>query len=97
MCERETAEWGCPKGCVWGAIEIERGLGADDAWMENRWKFPQFTVFANKGRCLIFGFVEAFRCRPAIGFYFTRLYVGLYKSILTYFNLLFLLYFAFNW
>jgi hypothetical protein len=41
---------------VGAAIEIEAGLGADDAWLENGWKFPQFSVFANKGRCLIFGF-----------------------------------------
>lgn len=48
---------------VWGAIEIEaRGLGADDAWLENGWKFPQFSVFANKGRCLIFGFVGVQVC-----------------------------------
>lgn len=48
---------------MWGAIEIEaRGLGADDAWLENGWKFPQFSVFANKGRCLIFGFVGVQVC-----------------------------------
>lgn len=43
-------------------LKLKRGLGADDAWLENGWKFPQFSVFANKGGCLIFGFCQTLRC-----------------------------------
>lgn len=46
---------GC-RECVGVLLKLKRGLGADDAWLENRWKFPQFSVFANKEPGLIFGF-----------------------------------------
>lgn len=52
---------GC-RECVGVLLKLKRGLGVDDAWLENRWKFPQFNVFANKGRCLIFGFWQLTIC-----------------------------------
>lgn len=43
-------------------MKLKLSLGADDAWLENGWKFPQFSVFFDKGRCLIFGFRDAQVC-----------------------------------
>lgn len=49
-------------------LKLKRGLGADDAWLENRWKFPQFSVFANKGRCLIFGILAVYYLSGDLGY-----------------------------